>query len=43
MFLQNSDAGTVVIVPNHREIKTGTLHAILKTVGLTVEDLKKLV
>jgi len=31
-----------VIVPNHKELKKGTLMNILKKVNLTIEDLKKL-
>jgi predicted RNA binding protein YcfA (HicA-like mRNA interferase family) len=31
-----------VIVPDHKEIKRGTLHSILKKAGLNFEDLQRL-
>ncbi len=43
IFLHNLEKNITVIVPNHKEIKTGTLHNILKKAGLTVDELKKLV
>ena len=32
----------VVIVPNHKTLRTGTLHDILKQLNLNAEKLKKL-
>jgi len=43
IFLYNLDENKSVIVPNHRELKTGTLHNILKKTNLTIEELQKLV
>ncbi|MBM4166304.1 MAG: type II toxin-antitoxin system HicA family toxin [Ignavibacteria bacterium] len=43
IFLYNLDENKSVIVPNHRELKTGTLHSILKKTNLTIEELQKLV
>lgn len=31
-----------VVVPQHRELKKGTLHAILKKAGISLEELKDL-
>jgi len=31
-----------VVVPDHREVAKGTLRTIIKQVGLTVEEFKKL-
>jgi predicted RNA binding protein YcfA (HicA-like mRNA interferase family) len=42
VFLHNLDKNISVIVPNHKEIKIGTLHSILKKAGLTVDELKDL-
>ncbi|NOZ69076.1 MAG: type II toxin-antitoxin system HicA family toxin [Deferribacteres bacterium] len=43
IFLHNLDKNISVIVPNHKEIKKGTLNNIIKKAGLTIEDLQKLV
>lgn len=43
IFLHNLEQNISVIVPNHKEIKKGTLHGILKTANLTIEDVKKLI
>ena len=43
IFLHNLERNISVVVPNHKEIKKGTLNNIIKKAGLTVEDLKKLV
>ena len=43
IFLHNLEKNISVIVPNHKELKKGTLNNILKTAGLTIEDIKKLV
>ncbi|MEE8346328.1 MAG: type II toxin-antitoxin system HicA family toxin [Dehalococcoidia bacterium] len=34
--------GLTVTVPDHKELKKGTLKNILRQAGITVEDLKKL-
>ncbi len=43
VFLHNLDKNISVVVPNHKELKKGTLNNILKKAGITVEDLRKLV
>jgi len=43
IFLHNPDRNISVVVPNHKELKKGTLNNILKKAGLTIEDLQKLV
>jgi DNA-directed RNA polymerase subunit H (RpoH/RPB5) len=40
--MHNLSENKSVIVPNHLELKKGTLSNILKKVGITIEDLKKL-
>ncbi|MBM2813252.1 MAG: hypothetical protein HW421_14 [Ignavibacteria bacterium] len=41
IFLHNDEKNLSVLVPNHKEIKKGTLHNILKTVNLTVDEIKE--
>ena len=43
IFLHNLEKNLTVIVPNHKELKKGTLNSILKKCGLTVESVKKLI
>ena len=43
MFMYNSIINRSVVVPNHKELKKGTLNNILKKVNITIEDLKKLI
>ena len=43
IFLHNLEKNISVIVPNHKELKKGTLNAILKKAGITAEKLKLLV
>ncbi len=43
IFLHNLDKNHTIIVPNHKEIRKGTLHNILKSVKLSIDDLKKLI
>jgi len=43
IFLHNPERNISVVVPNHKEIRKGTLNNILKKAGLTIEKLKKLV
>jgi predicted RNA binding protein YcfA (HicA-like mRNA interferase family) len=42
IFLHNLERNTTVIVPNHKELKKGTLNNILKKTGITIEELKDL-
>ncbi|MCL5991461.1 MAG: type II toxin-antitoxin system HicA family toxin [Bacteroidetes bacterium] len=43
IFMHNPDKNISVTIPNHKEIKKGTLHNILKKVNLTIESLKELI
>lgn len=43
IFMHNMEKNVSAIVPQHNEIKKGTLNNILNKVGLTVEELKKLI
>lgn len=43
IFLHDLEKNISVVVPNHRELKKGTLNSILKKAGITVEDLKEIV
>jgi predicted RNA binding protein YcfA (HicA-like mRNA interferase family) len=43
IFLHNLEKNISVVVPNHKELKKGTLNNILKKAGLSLEELKKLV
>jgi predicted RNA binding protein YcfA (HicA-like mRNA interferase family) len=43
IFMYNLDRHISVIVPVHDELKKGTLNNIIKKVGITLEQLKKLV
>jgi len=43
IFLHNLDKNQTVIVPNHKEIKKGTLHNILKSTDLSIDKLKELI
>jgi len=43
IFLHNLEKNTSLVVPLHKELKKGTLHAILKSAGLSIEELKELV
>ena len=43
IFMHNLSENKSVIVPNHSEIKKGTLNNIIKKVGITIVELKKLV
>jgi len=43
IFLHNLERNISVVIPNHKELNKGTLNSIFKKVGITVEDLKKLV
>jgi len=43
IFLHNLTEKKSVIVPNHKELKKGTLNNILKKTGLSIEMLKDLI
>jgi predicted RNA binding protein YcfA (HicA-like mRNA interferase family) len=43
VFMHNLERNISVIVPDHKELKKGTLHSILKKAGLNIEDLQKLI
>ncbi|MBU1298668.1 MAG: type II toxin-antitoxin system HicA family toxin [Bacteroidetes bacterium] len=43
IFMYNLEKNKSVIVPQHREIKIGTLHNIIKKVGITIDELKDLI
>jgi len=43
IFLHNLEKNISVVVPSHKELKKGTLNSILKKVGITIKDLKKLI
>ncbi len=38
IIMQRDDPYSLVSIPNHREIKVGTLRKIIKDAGLTVEE-----
>ena len=43
VFLHNLDKNISVVVPDHKELKKGTLNSILKKAGITVEQLRELI
>lgn len=43
IFLHNLEKNVSVIVPDHKELKKGTLNAIIKKAGITLDRLKELV
>ena len=43
IFLHNLEKNISVVVPNHKEIKKGTLNSILKKANISIKDLKELV
>jgi predicted RNA binding protein YcfA (HicA-like mRNA interferase family) len=43
IFLYNLEKSISLVVPLHKELKKGTLLAILKRAGLSLDDLKELV
>lgn len=42
MVYYHPEMNRTVVVPRHREIKTGTLHQILREANLTREEFRKL-
>ncbi|MBZ0203075.1 MAG: type II toxin-antitoxin system HicA family toxin [Ignavibacteria bacterium] len=43
IFMHNPAENKSVIVPNHKELKIGTLKSILKKAGLSIQELKELI
>jgi predicted RNA binding protein YcfA (HicA-like mRNA interferase family) len=43
IFLHNLEKNISVVVPNHKEIKKGTLNSILKRTDITIDELKELI
>jgi predicted RNA binding protein YcfA (HicA-like mRNA interferase family) len=43
VFLHNLEKNISIIVPNHKEIKKGTLNSILKKANISIKDLKELI
>lgn len=43
IFLHNLKRNISVVVPNHKELRKGTLHNILKKAGISIRELKELV
>ena len=43
IFMYNPEENISVIVPQHKEVKIGTLHSIIKKAGLNIDELKKLI
>ena len=42
IFLHHLVKNISLVVPNHKEIKKGTLHNILKKADISIDELKKL-
>ncbi len=42
IIMRRDDPKTTVSVPNHREIRRGTLRAIIRQIGMTVEEFAEL-
>jgi len=42
IIMRKDDPFSQVVVPDHNELSTGTLRAIIRSVGFSVEDFKKL-
>jgi predicted RNA binding protein YcfA (HicA-like mRNA interferase family) len=43
MILRRDDPFAQVVVPDHKQLDRGTLRAIIRQAGLTVEDFVKLI
>ena len=43
IFMHNPEKNKTIIVPNHKELKKGTLHNIISKADLTIDELKKLI
>ncbi|HQA53198.1 MAG TPA: type II toxin-antitoxin system HicA family toxin [Spirochaetota bacterium] len=42
IFMYNPEKNISIIIPQHKEIKKGTLHSIIKKAGLNIDELKEL-
>jgi len=43
VFMHNLERNISVVVPMHKEIKKGTLHNILRKVGISLKELNDLI
>ncbi len=43
IFLHHLERNISLVVPNHKELRKGTLHSIMKKAVITIEDFKKLI
>ena len=43
IFMHDFEQNITVIVPNHKEIKKGTLNSIIKKAGISLDELKALI
>jgi predicted RNA binding protein YcfA (HicA-like mRNA interferase family) len=43
IFLHSLEKNISIVVPNHKEVKKGTLNSILKKANISIKDLKELV
>jgi len=43
IFMHNLERNISVIIPNHKELKKGTLNNIIKKAGITIDELKELI
>ena len=43
IFMHNLERNISVVVPMHKEIKKGTLHNILRKLGISLEELNDLI
>ncbi|MBC8499700.1 MAG: type II toxin-antitoxin system HicA family toxin [Candidatus Atribacteria bacterium] len=41
LFRRNGESS--IVVPNHKEVKKGTLNSILKKANISIKDLKELI
>lgn len=42
IFLHNLERNISIVIPNHKELRKGTLHSILKKANLSIKELKQL-
>ncbi|MDD5014745.1 MAG: type II toxin-antitoxin system HicA family toxin [Atribacterota bacterium] len=43
IFLHNLEKNISIVVPNHKEVKKGTLNSILKKANISIKDLNELI
>ncbi len=43
IFMHNLEQNKSVVVPNHKEIRKGTLNNIIKKAGISIDELKDLI